>query len=53
MGMEGFGLVVLVLVWAVPILVLATILYWIIRLGVKHGLRAYYAEDGRGPGPGV
>jgi hypothetical protein len=27
-----------------PALLVAVVLYWIIRLGVKHGMRAYYAE---------
>ena len=31
-------------VFVVPIAIGATLLYWIIRLGVKHGLRSYYAE---------
>ena len=31
----------------VPIAIGATLLYWIIRLGVKHGLRSYYAESHR------
>jgi hypothetical protein len=25
----------------------ATLLYWIIRLGVKHGMRSYYAYRNR------
>ena len=28
----------------VPIAIGATFFFWIIRLGVKHGLRSYYAE---------
>ena len=28
----------------VPAALGAVLLYWIIRLGVKHGLRSYYAE---------
>ena len=31
-------------VFVVPIAIGATLLYWIIRLGVKHGLRSFYAE---------
>ena len=31
----------------VPIAIGLALLYWIIRLGVKHGLRSYYAEDTR------
>ena len=27
-----------------PALFVAVVLYWIIRLGVKHGMRSYYAE---------
>ena len=27
-----------------PALLVAVVLYWIIRLGVKHGMRSYYAE---------
>ncbi|NUT72366.1 hypothetical protein [Pseudarthrobacter sp. C4D7] len=43
-------------VFVVPIAVGATLLYWIIRLGVKHGLRSFYAErtiptDGVAPAP--
>ncbi|MFF2345064.1 hypothetical protein [Pseudarthrobacter sp. NPDC058119] len=31
----------------VPIALGAALLYWIIRLGVKHGLRSYYADRSR------
>lgn len=31
----------------VPIAIGVALLYWIIRLGVKHGLRSYYAESTR------
>jgi len=31
----------------VPIALGATLLYWIIRLGVKHGMRSYYADGNR------
>lgn len=31
----------------VPIALGATLLYWIVRLGVKHGLRSYYADGNR------
>ena len=30
-----------------PALLVAVVLYWIIRLGVKHGMRSYYAEKFR------
>lgn len=32
-----------------PVLVSALLLYVVIRFGVKHGMRAYYAEDRRPP----
>ena len=32
-------------VFVVPVAIGATLLYWIIRLGVKHGLRSYYGES--------
>ncbi|UKA53499.1 hypothetical protein LFT45_17510 [Arthrobacter sp. FW305-BF8] len=38
------GIVAAVLMFAVPAILIATMLYWIIRLGVKHGLRSYDAE---------
>ena len=31
-------------VFIVPAALAAVLLYWIIRLGVKHGLRSYYGE---------
>lgn len=31
-------------VFVIPVVLIATALYWIIRLGVKHGLRSYEAE---------
>jgi hypothetical protein len=34
-------------VLVVPVAIGAALLYWIIRLGVKHGLRSYYAEASR------
>lgn len=33
--------------FVVPALFVAAVLYWTIRLGVKHGLRSYYAEKNR------
>jgi hypothetical protein len=32
---------------AVPVVLALTALYWIIRLGVKHGLRSYEMEKAR------
>jgi hypothetical protein len=43
-GGNMLGIVAAVLMFAVPALLIATALYWIIRLGVKHGLRSYDAE---------
>ncbi|MFF1883401.1 hypothetical protein ACFVVC_18255 [Pseudarthrobacter sp. NPDC058196] len=34
----------------VPLALGATLLYWIVRLAVKHGLRSYYAQGNREPG---
>ena len=36
-----------VVVFVVPAAVIIFALYWIIRMGVKHGLRSYYAERGQ------
>lgn len=33
-----------------PALLIAVVLYWIIRLGVKHGMRSYDAEKFRNSG---
>ncbi|MFF2316535.1 hypothetical protein ACFVTE_09720 [Arthrobacter sp. NPDC058097] len=41
------GIVAAVLGFAVPTILIATALYWIIRLGVKHGLRSYDEEKAR------
>ena len=38
------SIIVAVASFAVPAILAATALYWIIRLGVKHGLRSYDAE---------
>ncbi|MFS0718020.1 hypothetical protein ABC337_09270 [Arthrobacter sp. 1P04PC] len=38
------SIVISILVFAVPAAVITFALYWIIRMGVKHGLRSYYAE---------
>ncbi len=51
MRLDGFSLVIVFIVWVVVPLVFGLILYWIIRLGVKHGLRSYYADTGRPPSP--
>ncbi|WP_458117030.1 hypothetical protein [Arthrobacter sp. D2-10] len=33
----------------VPALISALLLYVVVRFGVKHGMRAYYAEERRSP----
>ena len=38
------SIVMAVVVFVVPAAVIICALYWIIRMGVKHGLRSYYAE---------
>ena len=47
--MEIFGLSILI----IPVLwlIMGFILYGIIRFGVKHGMRSYYAQAARRPGP--
>ena len=41
--MAGLGIVFLLL----QVLIVAFFLYWVIRLGVKHGVRSYYEEAAR------
>lgn len=41
------GLLVVVVLWGLA----ALVLYGIIRFGVKHGMRSYYASVSRAPGP--
>ena len=38
------SIVMSVVVFVVPAAVIIFALYWVIRMGVKHGLRSYYAE---------
>lgn len=38
------SILVPIVIYVVPAALIATALYWIIRLGVKHGLRSYDAE---------
>lgn len=38
------SILISVAVFAIPTILIATLLYWIIRLGVKHGLRSYEEE---------
>ncbi|WP_395398697.1 hypothetical protein ACHMXB_12565 [Arthrobacter sp. UC242_113] len=41
------GIVAAILGFALPAMLIATVLYWIVRLGVKHGLRSYDEEKAR------
>lgn len=45
MAMNGLTFLIVPLVW----LVMGLILYGIVRFGVKHGMRSYYAEAARRP----
>ncbi|MDQ0734662.1 hypothetical protein QFZ50_001125 [Arthrobacter agilis] len=48
--LDGFSLVVVFIVWVLVPAFLGFVLYWIIRLGVKHGLRSYYTDtNGNSP----
>ena len=49
---DGIGiLVVLFIMWVVVPAIVAYVLYLIVRLGVKHGLRAHDAARNEGPSP--
>ncbi|WP_168796553.1 hypothetical protein [Arthrobacter echini] len=54
MALDGFSFGIVFLVWIIPLVIGALVLYVVVRFGVKHGMRSYYAEAaGRyGPGPG-
>ena len=57
MQLDGSGFFFAALLTGIiPFLIGVVALYWIIRLGVKHGMRSYYrsdeAEGRRGPDPG-
>jgi hypothetical protein len=45
--LEMLSIVVGVVVVAGPVVLAAVALYWIIRLGVKHGLRSYELDKAR------
>lgn len=44
LGETMLSIVMSVVVFVVPAAVIIFALYWVIRMGVKHGLRSYYAE---------
>ncbi len=48
--LDGIGFFVILVVWLIVPAITGFILYWIVRLGVKHGLRSYYTDSpGRPP----
>ena len=51
MALGGPEVFIVLLVWLVVIAAMGLVLYLIIRLGVKHGMRSYYAGASRTPGP--
>lgn len=49
MRVDGFGFfVVLFIVWVVVPATIGSVLYLIVRLGVKHGLQSYEADKNNG-----
>jgi hypothetical protein len=38
------GVIAAIMTFVLPTALVAVLLYWIIRLGVEHGLRSYEAE---------
>ncbi|MBD7993978.1 hypothetical protein H9639_01525 [Arthrobacter sp. Sa2CUA1] len=54
MRVDGFGIfVVLFIMWVVVPAVIGFILYLIVRLGVKHGLRSYDSDKSRSKPPAM
>lgn len=51
MAFGGPQIFIFLLVWLVLIAVVGLVLYLIIRLGVKHGMRSYSADAAQRPGP--
>ncbi|NJC22655.1 hypothetical protein BJ994_001731 [Arthrobacter pigmenti] len=41
-----------ILAYIIPLMLAAVLLYYVIRLGVKHGMRSYFAEVKRPPNSG-
>lgn len=46
MAVNGFAFLIVPVLW----LIMGFILYGIIRFGVKHGMRSYYADAAARPG---
>ncbi len=46
MALGGFEFLIVLVVWGLA----ALVLYGIIRFGVKHGMRSYYASVPQAPG---
>lgn len=51
MALGGPEIFIFLLVWLILISAAGVVLYLIIRLGVKHGTRSYYAEAAPRPNP--
>ncbi len=51
MALGGPEILIFLLVWLVLIVVVGPVLYAIVRLGVKNGMRSYYAQAARRPDP--
>lgn len=48
--LDGFSFLIVLVVWVIVPVIFGLVLYWIIRLGVKHGIRSYHSDsDGRRP----
>lgn len=45
MALGGFEFLIVLVIWGLA----ALVLYAIIRFGVKHGIRSYYASVSRAP----
>lgn len=48
--LDGFSFLIVLVVWVIVPVIFGLVLYWIIRLGVKHGLRSYHSDaNGNSP----
>lgn len=53
MQLDGSGFFfITLLAGVIPFVIGVFALYWVIRLGVKHGMRSYYADGPRDADPG-
>lgn len=49
MRLDGSSFLIVLVVWVIVPVIFGLVLYWIIRLGVKHGLRSYHSDTQRNP----